>query len=160
MTRRVRVVQEWEFEAGRVLEHLDPTWCALEQYVLRVCVEGVPVPVVDVREIGPRVVSEATGVAFKTRPVMSGIPKTAGFVCDPVSLDVIVQQEVVGRIDHRVWNEEVPSVYPTTEHLCLWIMDQIEYLVHSMVGVRVAWVSLKDQRGREATVQGDVQYRA
>ena len=70
--------------------------------------------------------SQMHGHTFKIIIEIDGpIDKKTGFVMDFYDLDLIIDNKIIKRIDHKVLNDIKGLSNPTSEHLAKWIWNEL-----------------------------------
>ena len=70
--------------------------------------------------------SKMHGHTFKILIELDGpINKKTGFVIDFYDLDIIINDKIAKKIDHKVLNDIEGLENPSSEHLSIWIWNQL-----------------------------------
>ena len=73
--------------------------------------------------------SKMHGHTFKIIIEIDGsIDEQTGFVMDFYDLDIIVNDKIINKIDHKILNDIEGLENPSSEHLSVWIWNQL--IVH------------------------------
>lgn len=65
------------------------------------------------------------GHSYRIRVICEGYIQENGMVIDFEDIKKVVIRNVVDKLDHRYLNEIEDLEIPTTENLCVWIMDKL-----------------------------------
>ena len=70
--------------------------------------------------------SKMHGHTFKIIIELDGpIDKETGFVMDFYDLDVMIENKIIKKIDHKILNDIEGLENPSSEHLSVWIWEQL-----------------------------------
>ncbi|TMI08966.1 6-carboxytetrahydropterin synthase [Candidatus Bathyarchaeota archaeon] len=80
------------------------------------------------------------GHNYELRVVVKGTPDERGVILDTRTIERIVNQEIIAKLDKRILNEIIPN--PTMERISLWIWKKLKPSMKELCEIRV-WENRK-----------------
>ena len=80
------------------------------------------------------------GHNYELRIVVKGAPDHMGVILDTRTIEKIVNQEVIAKLDKKNLNEIIPN--PTMERISTWVWDKLKPKINQLYEVRV-WENRK-----------------
>src|SRR5437660_10911838 len=75
------------------------------------------------------------GHNYELRVVVKGTPDERGVILDTRTIERIVNQEIIAKLDKRILNEIIPN--PTMERISLWIWKKLKPSMKELCEIRV-----------------------